>query len=111
MATEEEQFIADMAAQGIDVRMVTLLCPSLSDTVGTTTLPMLKSWIKKYSLTSPVLADRGWGLGMFEPAIGAETVGYPSWVLVDPELNALDFGSGFGGFAEIETAILADAKP
>jgi hypothetical protein len=110
MATGEEQFIADLKAKGVDVRVVTLLCPSLSDTAGDTTKAMLNTWTKNFQLTSPVLADRGWGLSVLAPPLGA-TVGYPSWALVDPELKVLDFGSGFGTFAEIETAILADAKP
>ncbi|MFO0763192.1 MAG: redoxin family protein, partial [Byssovorax sp.] len=109
MAKGEEQFIADMKAKNIDVEVVTLLCPALEDTLGETTTKMLAGWIKSYKLTSPVLADRGWGLAMFEPAIGTDNVGYPSWALVDPDLKVLDFASGYGGFAEIEAAIEADA--
>jgi hypothetical protein len=111
MATGEEQFIADLKAKGIDVRVVTLLCPSLSDTAGDTTKAMLAAWTKTFKLASPVLADRGWGLSVLAPAIGETMVGYPSWALVDPQLKVLDFGSGFGTWTEIETAILADAMP
>ena len=110
MATGEEKFIADLKAKGVDVRVVTLLCPSLSDTTGDTTKAMLTTWTKNFKLASPVLADRGWGLSVFAPAIGEANVGYPSWALVDPQLKVLDFGSGFGTWTEIETAILADAK-
>ena len=110
MASEEEAFIADMAAQGITVRVVTLLAPSLEDTLGTTTKIMLKGWINTYDLTSPVLADRGWGLSIFLPAIGEANIGYPSWVLVDPNLKVMDFGVGFGDFSDIETAIAGDAN-
>jgi hypothetical protein len=58
-------------------------------------------------LTSPVLADRGWGLTVLEPAlVSLDSVGYPSWAMVDPQLKVLDFGSGFGRLhAEIEAAI------
>jgi hypothetical protein len=109
MAAGEEQFIANMAAQGIDVKVITLLAPSLSDVIGNTTTQMLDTWKNNYGLTSPVLADRGWGLSMFIPAIGEEA-GYPSWTLVDPNLVVMDFGTGFGTFADFEAAIVADAQ-
>ncbi|MEO7331482.1 MAG: hypothetical protein ABI193_23100 [Minicystis sp.] len=111
MAKAEEKFIADMKAQNIDVRVVTLLCPALEDTIGTTTTVMLKNWTKQFMLTSPVLADRGWGLTVLAPAVSMDSVGYPTWALVDPKLKVLDFDTGFGTYADIQAAILADAKP
>lgn len=110
MAGGEEQFVMDMEAQGITVHVITLLAPSLSDVLGETTNANLNTWINKYDLTSPVLADRGWGLAVFGPAIGEANIGYPSWVIVDPNLTALDFASGFGTWDDFQTAILADAQ-
>lgn len=109
MAGEEEAFVADMAAQGITVYVVTLLAPSLSDTLGETTVPMLETWTTNFELTSPVLADRGWGLSMFYP-IYEDQVGYPSIAVVAPDLTVLHEQVGFGTFDEIETMILADAQ-
>jgi hypothetical protein len=109
MAGEEEQFIADMAAQGITVYVVTLLAPSLSNTLGETTQPMLETWTNNYELTSPVLADRGWGLSMFVPIYQDQT-GYPSIAVVAPDLTVLHEQVGFGSFEEISTMILADAQ-
>lgn len=108
MAALEEAFVADMAAQGIAVHVVTLLAPSLDDTLGETTTEMLAIWRDSYGLTSPVLADRGWGLTVFLAAIGDST-GYPSWVIVDPELRVLDFNTGFSTFAPFQSTIAADA--
>jgi hypothetical protein len=110
MASQEEAFVASMAMQGVDVHVVTLLAPSLADTVGLTTTAMLDNWINSYGLSSPVLADRAWGLSMFVPLFGDMTA-YPSWVLVDPELIVVSTGEGFGSYAEHETAILAHANP
>ncbi|MBL9027397.1 MAG: redoxin domain-containing protein [Myxococcales bacterium] len=109
MAGDEEAFIADMAAQGITVYVVTLLAPSLSNPLGETTKNMLDTWTNNYDLTSPVLADRGWGLTMFIDVFG-DTVGYPSMAIVDPDLNVLEVQNGFGSFAEIEALITADAQ-
>lgn len=110
MAEQEEQFVMDMAAQGIEVHVVTLLAPSLSNVLGNTTVGMLKNWTMSFDLTSPVLADRAWGLTMFEPAIGVDQVGYPSMAIVSPDLTVLDYSTGFGDFSEIEATILADAQ-
>jgi hypothetical protein len=110
MATNEEKFISDMSAQGIQVQVVTLLAPLLADPFGPTTQPMLKSWTQSYMLTSPVLEDRGWGLAMFEPLFKDQT-GYPSWVVTSPDLKVLATGNGYDQFMAIKTAILADHGP
>ncbi len=109
MASDEAQFVADMAAQSIDVHVITMLAPALDDPLGLTTTAMLENWTNSFGLSSPVLADRGWGLTMFLPALGDATA-YPSWILVDPDLVVLDFGVGYGGYGEFETAILADVN-
>jgi hypothetical protein len=111
MAKAEEGFKADMAAKGIEVEFVTLMAPSLSDPLGETTTPMLQGWINKYSSTSPVIADRGWGLSMFVPAVLAnsgEDAGYPSWVVVAPDLTVLDLGTGYGSMKQFQDPIEAD---
>jgi hypothetical protein len=108
MADTEEQFIADMAAQGIQVWVITLLAPSLEDPLGATTKTMIDAWISSFGLSAPVLGDRGWGLSMFIPAL-ADTTAYPGWIIADPNLQVLDFGVGFTSYAEIEATIVADA--
>lgn len=110
MASQEEAFVAEMAGLGITVHVVTLLAPSLADPLGTTTQAMLTQWTDNFDLTSPVLADTAWGLSMFIPVFGDTETGYPSWVLVDPELNVLEFGTGFDSFEGRKTTILADME-
>ncbi len=112
MAGQEEAFVADLAAMGITVHVVTLLAPSLADPLGNTTEAMLNTWINNFDLTSPVLADTAWGLSMFIPVFGPEETGYPSWVLVDPDLNVLESASGFPAevFEYHKQAILADMQ-
>jgi hypothetical protein len=108
MGSQENDFIASLAADGIEVEVITLLAPSLSDTLGTTTTAMLNSWTNKYELTSPVLADRGLGLSMFIPLFG-DTVGYPSMLIVDPNLKIITGMSGFDDYTTPKQAIKADA--
>jgi thiol-disulfide isomerase/thioredoxin len=108
MAGAEEQFKTDLAADGIEVEVITLMAPSLEDPLGETTKAMLTNWTNNYSLTGPVLADRGWGLAEFIPLYG-DQVGYPSWVVTDPNLKILAGASGYDEFASAKTAIHADA--
>jgi thiol-disulfide isomerase/thioredoxin len=110
MASEEEKLISDMASKGVDVAVITLLCPSLSDVFGTTTKKNIDTWTSKFKLKSAVLADRGWGVSEFEPAVGAMNLGYPTWVVVRPDLTVVDFMTGYGSYTDIENVILADKK-
>jgi hypothetical protein len=109
MAQDQEQFISDMADQGATVKVITMLCPALDDPVGETTQSMMTSWQESFSLgeASPVLGDRAWGITMLLPYF-PEEFGYPGWILVDPELRVMEWGSGFQDFSEHEAAILAD---
>ncbi len=108
MAVEEERFIADMAAENIAVSVVTLMAPALTDTLGLTTLAILESWASTFALASPVLADRGWGLSVFQPALGDNT-GYPSWAIVDPALTVIGFGTGYDDWSSFAATLRADA--
>ena len=105
MAAGEQDFIASMADQGIAVEVVTLMAPSLAKPLDETPTATLVAWADAYGLTAPVLGDRAWGLSMFLPALG-DGLGYPSWVLVAPDLTVISFGSGFSGFAAHEAALL-----
>jgi hypothetical protein len=108
MAADEEQFVTTMQGHGIKVWVITLLAPALDEPWGETTKTMIDSWIDDFSLTSPVLGDRGWGLAMFIPTLGEQTA-YPGWILVRPDMTVLDFGAGYSSFSDFENAILADA--
>lgn len=108
MASEEHAFIDALAAQGIDVKVITLLAPSLADTVGFMPRTLLESWTGLFGDTSPVLADRGWGVSMFFPVLTL-SMAYPSWMVVAPDLRVLGFAPGYESYAEHEALIVADA--
>jgi len=107
MAAAEPAFVADMAAEGIEVEVVTLLAPSLSDILGVITADELQDWTDSFSLTSPVLGDRGWGLYVIGDAVGEASFGYPSWAVVTPELEVIELGVGFSDFEPMKDAIRA----
>jgi hypothetical protein len=107
MAAGEAQFVSELANQGITVHVVTLLAPALDDPLGDTTPAQLSAWTSTYG-PSPVLADRAWGVSMFL-ALYPDSLSYPSWILANPDLEVLDYETGFGGYDPIEATIVADA--
>jgi hypothetical protein len=57
---------------------------------------------------SPVLADRVWGLSVVGQHI-PDDFGYPTFLVVDPNLEILDLQVGFSDFSDMTDVILADA--
>jgi len=108
-AGEEEAFVSDMESQGFDVHVVTMLAPSLSDTAGTPTTRQLQQWIDTFGVTSPVLADRIWGLSVAYPYFG-DSFGYPTFIVVNPSLEVIGTQVGYGGWDEFATMIADDAS-
>jgi thiol-disulfide isomerase/thioredoxin len=108
-AGDEEAFVASMAAKGIEVDVITMLAPSLSDVSSTTTKAVIKQWTDQFALTSPVLADRDWGFAVASPALG-DSFGYPTFIVVNPDQTVLTTQTGYGGnFDGLAAAIEADA--
>jgi len=108
-AETEEAFVEEMAAAGIPVKVITLLAPSLSDSAGTPTQRELQDWIDSFGLTSPVLADRVWGLSVVGQQI-PDDFGYPTMVVVDPQLTIVDVQVGFGSWTEFAELIQGAAE-
>ncbi len=109
MAAGEHAFVEDMTAAGFDVEVITLMAPSLSDVLGITSTSELEDWTSTYGMTSPVLGDRGWGYGPAQ--VAASTYwggfGYPTWIVVDPDLTVIGGGVGFGTWDEMAQMIEA----
>jgi len=103
MAEQEPAFAEKMKGDGIDVEMVTLLAPSLSEVLTPTTTEILTEWTSEYSLTGPVLADRGYGYWLGKEAL--DSFAYPTWILVSPDLTVFEMGTGFSNFDSIEASI------
>lgn len=108
MASQEKNWVEDMANLGIEVATISVMAPSLDDPFGDTTQSQLEYWTTKHGIETPVLADRGWGVTMFLP-IFPDQLGYPSWVVADPDLNVVTYGGGLD-WAAIQNAIVVDAN-
>jgi len=107
MSEDEPAFIEQMAGHGVQVEAITLMAPSLDDVLGPTSPSDLLAWTETYDLTSPILQDRGYGLWMLGDLTGTYGT-YPTWIVIDPQLNLLAAGSGYGSWDPIEDQILAD---
>lgn len=109
-AADEHAFVTAMAAEGLAVEVLTLLAPSLSDTAGTATTEDLTWWIDTYGLDSPVLGDRVWGLSVARPAVGEDEFGYPTFLVVAPDLTVIGHQVGYSSFDKIADQIRGDAR-
>lgn len=108
MASQEPAFIEEMAGKGIDVTTITIMQPSLDDPFGDTSKAQLEYWSTKHGIETPVLADRGLGLFMFLP-LYPEELGYPAWIVADPDLKVLRHGTAVD-WVTIRNTITADAN-
>ncbi len=110
MAAEAEDFVDAMAAEGTEVMVVSLLGNGLSEPFGTPDADTFTSWVDSYSLTDPVLYDQGFAYALFPDFVTAhtgESFGYPTWLVVDPQMNLLDGNIGFGSWDDVGDIIRA----
>ena len=101
MAEQAPAFIAEMAAEGISVRLVSLMGDGLSNVIGTPSDATIDEWVEAFDLEDPVLADKGFAYALFPPFLGADSFGFPAWIVVDPEMKLLN---GTVGFTSWDTA-------
>ena len=111
MADTAEEFLAGMRADGIPVRMVTLMGNGLSDPFGTPPQQTVDEWVESYDVTDPVLFDRGYACALFPDFIdgfSGESFGFPAWLVVDPELKVIYGNVGFSDWGPVEELIRED---
>lgn len=104
MAEGEGAFIDSLRSDGVEVETITLMAPTLRDVLGLTEPADLLEWAEVFDLHSPILQDRGYALWQFGGLTG-EYGSYPTWILVDRELQVFASGIGFGSWDALETRI------
>lgn len=108
-AQGEEAFVDQMAADGLDVAVVTLMSPSLSGVLDPAPLSDLREWTDTFDLSMPVLEDRGWGYWLGSAAIG-EGFGYPLMVLVEPGGHVVQLQTGFSTWEPVRQTLLEASR-
>ncbi len=104
---------AELAAEGVDVQMVTLMGGPLSEWWTTPSSADVNSWVDDYGWHGPVLRDRGFAYATFDgdlEDVTGESYGFPAWVLVDPEMKVVMGRIGYGdsSYEDVKAAILGD---
>ena len=113
MAATAEAFVEDMAAEGFDVKVVSFLGNGLSDPYGTPDESTHTNWVESFGLTDPVLYDRGFAYALFPDFVEEHTgegFGYPTWIVVDPEMNLVHGNVGFGSWDDVGDVIREAAE-
>ena len=68
----------------------------------------LNSWVESYDLLDPVLYDEGFSFALFPDFVesfSGESFGYPTWLLVNPEMELVYGNVGFGSWDDIKAKI------
>ncbi len=110
MAASAEAFVEQMAAEGVEVLVVNLLGDGLAAPFDEPDAETYAAWVDSFQPSGPVLKDRGFGYALFpafaEAATG-ESFGYPTWVVVGPDMRIRAVNVGFGTWDDIAAILRA----
>ena len=108
MAGSSEEALQAMRADGIDVMMVSFLGNGLSAPFETPSQSTFDNWVETYNLHDPVLFDEGFAYALFPTFVedfSGEGFGYPTWLLVNPEMTLVYGNVGFGSWDNVRSVI------
>jgi hypothetical protein len=108
MAESAEAFVDQMAGQGVEVMMVSLMGNGLSEPWVEPSEEMVDAWVDAYGIEDPVLADRGFGYGLMPPYFDFD-YGFPAWMIVAPDMTLIVGNVGFTSWDPMESIILEHA--
>lgn len=110
MASTAEAFVLELAGEGIEVVVVNLLGKGLAEPFEEPDDETYAAWVDSYQPTGPVLRDRGFAYALFpdfaEEATG-ESFGYPTWVVVAPDMTIAAVNIGFSDWEAVAAVIRA----
>lgn len=111
MADTSESFASAMEEAGVPVYVVSMLGNGLSVPYETPSAATFNEWVYTYALTDPVLYDRGFAYALipgFAEAFTGEDFGYPTWIVVDPEMRVMHANVGFRSWDDVAAIVVAD---
>lgn len=91
----------ELAAEGVEVLMVTFFGNGLSDVLSSPDKATVDAWTEEFGNHGPIYYDRGFGYAVFPDFLleaTGEDFGYPAWVLVNPEMQVVHGSVGFGSW-------------
>ncbi len=98
MAAAAPDFLAELAAAGEDVVLVSLMGAGLAAPYETPEPSLVDQWVETFDISDPVLADRGASYALFPPYLGTASFGWPAWVIIDPQMRLAYGQVGFGSW-------------
>jgi thiol-disulfide isomerase/thioredoxin len=108
MASTAEDFVQQMAAEGIEVVVVSLLGKGLAEPFSEPDEAVYDDWVTQYQPSGPVLRDRGYGYALLpdlaESATGEE-FGYPTWMVIAPDMTIAHVNVGFSDWEAVAEVI------
>ena len=110
MAEDFTALQRELADEGVEIQMITLMGSTLSEWWITPAEADVQRWVEEYGWHGPVLRDRGFGYATFDEdleALTGEDYGFPAWVLVDPEMKVVlgRIGYGDSSYEDVKEAI------
>jgi hypothetical protein len=106
MADESDVFIEAMAAEGIEVVMLSMMGNGLDHPWGTPPTSVIDNWVSQFNLGGPVLKDRGYAYSLFPNFLGPESFGFPAWLVVNPQMQLVNGKVGYNSWDEARDMIL-----
>ncbi|MEC7985905.1 MAG: redoxin domain-containing protein [Myxococcota bacterium] len=109
MAADSEEALIAMREEGIDVMMVSFLGNGLSYPFETPSETTFNSWVETYGLMDPVLYDQGFAYALFPKFVedySGEGFGYPTWLVVNPQMELVHGNVGYSSWDNIRQVIL-----
>jgi len=108
MASTADSGLVPLEEADIEIAVVTLLAPSLAAPLSPSEPALISAWNDTFEPHGPVVGDRGWGFAVAASQWGYEIV-YPTWIVVSPKLQVLDYGQGFPGW-DVIVDVIQDAE-
>ncbi|MCK6506434.1 redoxin domain-containing protein [Myxococcota bacterium] len=108
MASTAEDFVQSMAAEGIEVVVVSLLGKGLAEPFSEPDEAVFDDWVATYQPSGPVLRDRGYGYALLpDLALSAtgEEFGYPTWMVIAPDMTIAHVNVGFSDWDAVAEVI------
>jgi len=109
MASTADGGLAPLEQAEVETTVVTLLAPSLAEPLSPAEPALISAWNDTFEPHGPVVGDRGWGFAVAAAQWGNEIV-YPTWIVVDRDLEVLDYGEGFPGWDVIVDVIQKERR-
>ena len=108
MATDFAELDEVLAADGIEIDMVTYMGNGLSDPLTPPSQEIVDQWQERFGTHGPLFLDRGFAYNTLHDFVEQQSdasFGFPAWVVLGPDMEILHGQIGYGSYDEVETMI------